>query len=411
MAPMPAAALIALMATGAAALRVGSPVMMAKKPKKDVRVWLPPRSSPFAREVDAALQLVSRAAAGVGKATSAQMATVVAQALVCDGINSEFADDVIIAPETSASLQACDADTQKAALELINELGATNPCVNAFDPPYPEPVRAAALADEAEIGAKLDLGKATGIGPRTWVLAPVTTDSEQAAVSLTLIEYGHPVVCAVALPDLPRNAMSGDKLLRMTVSFDGQSGAVAPPVGTLLWAEEGIGAYERSIGGEHGTDVRVRADRSLIGLRNIETGQVTGVQKFAEVTRCESATYERAALLATQLGMTKPALKALGPFAYGLVARGEAQTYFELPDSAAEFDANIWAHAAGSLLVTESGGVVTDTVGHELDFSMCRESRTLPPQVLGVLVSNKDVHDDVVRQCGLATVEASANAK
>ena len=32
--------------------------MMAKKPKTDPRVWLPKRSSPYAREVDVALQLV-----------------------------------------------------------------------------------------------------------------------------------------------------------------------------------------------------------------------------------------------------------------------------------------------------------------------------------------------------------------
>ena len=32
----------------------------------------------------------------------------------------------------------------------------------------------------------------------------------------------------------------------MMVSYDGQSGAVAPAAGTLLWAEEGIGAYARS---------------------------------------------------------------------------------------------------------------------------------------------------------------------
>ena len=39
--------------------------------------------------------------------------------------------------------------------------------------------------------------------------------------TVALLEFGQPVVCAVALPSLPRNAMSGEKLLRMTVSFDG----------------------------------------------------------------------------------------------------------------------------------------------------------------------------------------------
>ena len=111
---------------------------------------------------------------------------------------------------------------------------------------------------------------------------------------------GRPVACAIALPNLPRNSMGGEKLLRtpacgkrggtgcgqlagsltapgrasgcaklrpasasqplglrcflpvvfptlgMMVSYDGQSGAVAPAAGTLLWAEEGIGAYAHS---------------------------------------------------------------------------------------------------------------------------------------------------------------------
>jgi len=87
-----------------------------------------------------------------------------------------------------------------------------------------------------------------GLGPRTWVLSPVA-EAEQPAISLSLLEYGRPVVCAIALPNLPRNSMSGEKLLRMTVSFDGQSGAVPPPMGSLMWAEQGIGAYERSVGG------------------------------------------------------------------------------------------------------------------------------------------------------------------
>ena len=60
-------------------------------------------------------------------------------------------------------------------------------------------------------------------------------------------------------------------------------------------------------------------------------------------------------------------LQAEGPFPYALVARAEAQCYFELPDEVAAFDASIWSHAAGSLLVTEAGGLVTDTAGNPLD--------------------------------------------
>lgn len=380
--------------------------MMAKKPKADTRVWLPKRSSRLAREVDVALQLVSRAAAGVEKAGSSA-ATIVAQALVIDGLESEFADDTVIGPESAGTLEKCEASVREAALALINELGATTPCVNTYLPPYPDAVRATELKDEAALSATLDKGSASGVGPRTWVLAPVT-DVEQPAVSLSLLEGGVAVVCAIALPKLPRNSMDSEKLLRMTVSFDGQSGAVTPPEGTLMWAEEFIGSYERAIGGEHGTDVRIRADRSLLGRRDIASGQVTGVQDLATVTRCEIAPQPRASSLASELGMTLPPLQAGGPFAYGLIARGEAQTYFDLPDAADAFDSNIWSHVAGALLVHESGGMLTDTVGNALDFSQCRDSRTLPAHVVGVVATNKDLHADVLRKSGLASIEASA---
>jgi 3'(2'), 5'-bisphosphate nucleotidase len=377
---------------------------MAKKSKADHRVWLPKRTSPFARELDVALQLVSRAAAGVDRSPT-QVANFAAQALVCDGIASEFADDTVMASETASTFAACDAETQKAVLELINEEGANTPCVNSFEPPYPEAVKETQLSG-SDVGATLDKGAAKSLSARTWVLAPIV-EADQPAVSLTLMEGGQPVVCAVALPTMLRNAMSGDKLLRMTVSFDGQSGALPPPAGTILWAEENKGAYERSIAGEHGTDVPIRVDRSLIGKRNIATGQVTGVQDFDEVTRCENAPLKRAESLASELGMKSSALSVGGPFAYGHVARGEAQTYFDLPDTSADFDSHIWAHAAGTLLVKEAGGTVTDTVGNELDFSVSKGG-LLPQEVVGVLATNRDVHPDVLRELGLASIAAAA---
>ena len=51
---------------------------------------------------------------------------------------------------------------------------------------------------------------------------------------------------------------------------------------------------------------------------------------------------------------------------------------------------------------------VTDTVGNPLDFSACRDGNTLPQHVVGVLATNKDVHADVLRQSGLASMQAAA---
>ena len=86
-----------------------------------------------------------------------------------------------------------------------------------------------------------------------------------------------------------------------------------------------LGAYERGIGGEHGTDVRVRVDRCLIGKRSIATG-ATAFERSGEgkdgaglantfdwgvVTRCEGEPRPRAASLAIELGQVKPVLQAL----------------------------------------------------------------------------------------------------
>jgi hypothetical protein len=114
---------------------------------------------------------------------------------VSEGLKSEFPNDSIIAPNTAASLAGHD---EQAILDLCNQLGATQPCVNEFDPPYPKPV-AAAKFDAAKLSAALERGCAvTALSPRTWLLAPVA-EAAQPAISLTLLEYGRPVVIAPPL--------------------------------------------------------------------------------------------------------------------------------------------------------------------------------------------------------------------
>ena len=47
---------------------------------------------------------------------------------------------------------------------------------------------------------------------------------------------------------------------------------------------------------------------------------------------------------------------------YAVVARGEADIYLRLP-TRADYREKIWDHAAGALIVTEAGGVVSDLDG------------------------------------------------
>ncbi len=85
---------------------------------------------------------------------------------------------------------------------------------------------------------------------------------------------------------------------------------------------------------------------------------------------------------------------------YAVVARGEADIYLRLP-TRADYREKIWDHAAGALLVTEAGGVVTDIAGRPLEFHHGRELTANR----GVIVTNGCLHSqviDAVRATGIS---------
>ena len=73
---------------------------------------------------------------------------------------------------------------------------------------------------------------------------------------------------------------------------------------------------------------------------------------------------------------------------YAVVAQGQAEIYLRLP-TRKDYQEKIWDHAAGSIVVEEAGGRVTDVLGKPLDFS---QGRTLANN-RGVVASNAAVHD------------------
>lgn len=76
---------------------------------------------------------------------------------------------------------------------------------------------------------------------------------------------------------------------------------------------------------------------------------------------------------------------------YTVVARGDANIYLRLPVSET-YQENIWDHAAGSLIVEEAGGVVSDINGKALDFSL---GRTLIANK-GIVASSPSLHPQVI---------------
>ena len=91
------------------------------------------------------------------------------------------------------------------------------------------------------------------------------------------------------------------------------------------------------------------------------------------------------------MGITAPPLRMDSQAKYAVVARGEADIYLRLP-TRADYREKIWDHAAGALIVTEAGGVVTDISGRPLEFHHGRELASNR----GVIVTNGRLHARVI---------------
>jgi 3'(2'), 5'-bisphosphate nucleotidase len=101
--------------------------------------------------------------------------------------------------------------------------------------------------------------------------------------------------------------------------------------------------------------------------------------------------------LTKKLGISQPPLMIDSQAKYAIVATGEASIYLRIPSpQAPDYRENIWDHAAGSILVEEAGGKVTDAVGRALDFTCGKRLKNN----YGVLATNGWLHRTVVNALG-----------
>ncbi|KAG5912563.1 hypothetical protein E4U42_002183, partial [Claviceps africana] len=98
------------------------------------------------------------------------------------------------------------------------------------------------------------------------------------------------------------------------------------------------------------------------------------------------------AAIARALGITRPSVRMDSQAKYGSIARGAGDIYLRLPVKAT-YQEKIWDHAAGDLIVRESGGRVTDIHGKGLDFGV---GRTLANNT-GIVAAPLSVHALVLK--------------
>ena len=116
----------------------------------------------------------------------------------------------------------------------------------------------------------------------------------------------------------------------------------------------------------------------------------------AEIRFCESVesahtSHSTAGQIAGIMGIQADPIRLDSQAKYNVVAAGEAEVYMRLP-SDRHYVENIWDHAAGSLLVEEAGGVVTDVHGKQLDFGLGYQLKNNR----GIIATNGLVHQSLL---------------
>jgi 3'(2'), 5'-bisphosphate nucleotidase len=208
-----------------------------------------------------------------------------------------------------------------------------------------------------------------------WTLDPIDGTKgflrrEQYAVALALIERGNVTLGVLGCPELPPE----------------QLGQVTQPLaeasGSIVIAARGRGTWHCSLGQE-GNWRRLRvSDRHQPStariLRSVEKSH-TNVDEISQ--------------LAAKLGITAPTVGMDSQAKYAVLAAGAGDVLLRLlSPSRPDYREKIWDQAAGSIIVEEAGGGITDLDGKQLDFS---HGRSLA-QNRGILATNGHMHQTVL---------------
>ena len=270
-----------------------------------------------------------------------------AQALVCQLLRETFPRDVIVAEEDSSDLRQ-----HPAQLAQVTE--------------YVQRFRAGASFQQ--VCAWIDAGNGA-VSQRYWTLDPIDGTkgflrNDQYAIALALVEEGQVKVAALACPALP-------------LSLDHPDGAS----GVLFVAVRGEGAAMAPLGQAGLTAIQVNRE------------QTDPRSRFVESVESAHGHHDLQQAVARAVGISRDSLRMDSQAKYGAVARGDAALYLRLPSpKSPDYREKIWDHAAGSLIVQEAGGRVSDMFGQPLDFASGHKMA----RNRGVVVSNGRLHPVVI---------------
>lgn len=269
-----------------------------------------------------------------------------AQAVVTAALQRAFAADRLVAEEESGLLRQPQAQE---ALQMVTQ--------------YVRRVEPAATPEQ--ICAWIERGNAPAAG-RFWTLDPLDGTKgflrgDQYAVALALIEAGEVQLGVLGCPKLDPAGQP---------SPDGE--------GALFMAQRGQGAWVTSL-------------RQPQAFRRLQVSPQTDIRHARLLRSFESGhtDAEKIDAFARYLDIQAAPLRLDSQAKYALLAAGKGELLLRLLSPAKpDYREKIWDQAAGSLLLEEAGGKITDLRGKALDFSQGRTLR----QNRGVLASNGSLH-------------------
>lgn len=296
-----------------------------------------------------------------------------AQALIISAIRKNFPDDEIVGEEDSEELRK-DEKLRSHIWDLVK--------TTALNDTDSEAVLGGSIESEQAMLEAIDAGgSAGGAKGRIWALDPIDGTKGflrggQYAVCLALIEDGDVKVGVLGCPNLP---IDDSAKLEENIGKDASDGEGK---GMLFSAVRAHGAQSRPL--------------SAGAIQPLKYISMKPLEKISEATFCESveaghSSHDDTDQIAKKLNITKPSVRLDSQAKYASIARGAGDLYLRLP-TRKDYQEKIWDHAAGDLIVRESGGQVTDIEGKRLDFSL---GRTLKNNK-GVVAAPQSIHDQVL---------------
>ncbi len=265
------------------------------------------------------------------------------QALICKTLGLHFPGVPIVGEEDSLAIRR--PENREIFAKIVHYLRLYDPAM-----------------EETQICDLIDMG---GDKPDRafWALDPIDGTKgflrgEQFAIALALVRDGQVQLGILGCPNL--GASAG---------------------GTLFWAIRGQGSWRGAAGGGIAEVIHASAKTVPTQMRFVESYESSHSDKDTQLA------------IAQRLLISSPPEQMDSQVKYGIVASGTADIYLRIPNPATpDYREKIWDHAAGSVIVEEAGGKVSDIDGKKLDFSA---GKTLLHN-RGILATNGAVHGRVL---------------